>query len=126
MAGCSLSKSEESEISVMSYARLFILYDKQCFRIQKKMDSFYKGIKDILFFLKISLFPVKKLNPGKVCLISDHLAKPRGFYFYYVLQKMKILYFIKHKTNLNKIFAHADSMPRRICESLDHVVLFIS
>lgn len=79
-----------------------------------------------MFFIKIALFPVKKLNPEKNCLISDHLAKPKGFYFYYGLQKMKILYLIKHKTDLNKNFAHAASMPRRICESLDHVVLFIS
>lgn len=90
------------------------------------MDAFCKGIRDVLFFIKISLFPVKKLNPGKVCLISDHLAKPKGFYFYYVFQKMKILYLIKHKEDLNKNFAHADSMPRRICESLDRVVLSIS
>lgn len=115
MVECSLSKSEETEISGMSYASLFVCYtDKWCFRFQQEKGSFCEGMRCFNFDQNLFVSCFKKLNPGKVCLILDHLAKPKCFYFWYVFQKRKILYLIKHKPDLNKNFVNAASIPRRI------------
>jgi len=58
-------------------------------------------------------------------LTSGRFTKSKCVCFYYVVSlKRKTLNWIKHITDINKYFAQASSIPR-ICESLDHVVLFI-